>query len=255
MSGQSTEQPSTNDTENWICPSCGKENRNKRRFCWNCETTRYSPLEAATDETDKQVSKATAESAMSHRDKQAYASSDKLPVSSASPEAAPATGQSPKPSTSSIAELEGKINLDWVFIAVNISLFIFLDGPIAMIGAILLLGLNVWRLYRHKEELNLIKQQLVTQQGVSYQGKREGSCDPRQAENAIEYHTRALAVARETGDRRDEGNQLGNLGLAYRDLGQVKKAREVWKQALRIFEEIKSPHAERVRSLLESLEK
>jgi tetratricopeptide (TPR) repeat protein len=32
---------------------------------------------------------------------------------------------------------------------------------------------------------------------------------------AIEYHEQYLAIAREIGDRRDEGNALGNLGLTY----------------------------------------
>ena len=36
---------------------------------------------------------------------------------------------------------------------------------------------------------------------------------------AIEYYEKALKIAQEIGDRRGEGNQLGNLGLAYSDLG------------------------------------
>ncbi|NAS89575.1 hypothetical protein C4E24_07580, partial [ANME-1 cluster archaeon AG-394-G21] len=58
---------------------------------------------------------------------------------------------------------------------------------------------------------------------------------------AIEYYEQALAIAREIGDRRGEGNSLGNLGLAYSDLGQEEKAIEYYEQALAIGKEIKDP--------------
>ncbi|MCD4777934.1 MAG: tetratricopeptide repeat-containing protein, partial [Desulfobacterales bacterium] len=51
----------------------------------------------------------------------------------------------------------------------------------------------------------------------------------------------ALVIAKEIGDRRGEGNHLGNLGLAYSDLGQVEKAIEYYEQALLIGKEIKDP--------------
>jgi tetratricopeptide (TPR) repeat protein len=35
------------------------------------------------------------------------------------------------------------------------------------------------------------------------------------ARKAIEFYEQALAIAREIGDRRNEGAWLGNLGLAY----------------------------------------
>jgi tetratricopeptide (TPR) repeat protein len=59
-----------------------------------------------------------------------------------------------------------------------------------------------------------------------------------QVEKAIEYHEDALAIAREIGDRRTEGNVLGNLGNAYSDLGQVEKAIEYHEDALVIAREI-----------------
>ncbi|HUV02920.1 MAG TPA: tetratricopeptide repeat protein [Desulfobacteria bacterium] len=59
-----------------------------------------------------------------------------------------------------------------------------------------------------------------------------------QVEKAIEYYEQALGIAREIGDRRNEGADLGNLGLAYRDLGQVGKAIEYHQQALGIAREI-----------------
>jgi len=73
-------------------------------------------------------------------------------------------------------------------------------------------------------------------------------------EQAIEYHQQALAISREVGDRRGEGNHLDNLGIAYRDLGDITCARQCLSQALAIFEEIKSPHAEQVRRQLAELD-
>jgi len=48
----------------------------------------------------------------------------------------------------------------------------------------------------------------------------------------------AAAAAREIGDRRSEGNHLGNLGLAYRNLGEVRRAIGTFEQALAISCEI-----------------
>ncbi len=59
-----------------------------------------------------------------------------------------------------------------------------------------------------------------------------------QVERAIEQYEQALAISRESGDRRGEGNRLGNLGLAYRDLGQVERAIEYHEQSLAIAREI-----------------
>jgi tetratricopeptide (TPR) repeat protein len=50
-----------------------------------------------------------------------------------------------------------------------------------------------------------------------------------------------LVIDREIGDRRGEGADLGNLGRAYADLGQIEKARVCWQQALAIGQEIKDP--------------
>ena len=43
---------------------------------------------------------------------------------------------------------------------------------------------------------------------------------------------------REIGDRRGEGNSLGNLGIAYRQLGEERRAIEYHEQALVISREI-----------------
>jgi len=76
--------------------------------------------------------------------------------------------------------------------------------------------------------------------------------DLGQIEKAIEYYQQALAINREIGYRQGEATDLGNLGLAYRDLGQGK-ARQYLSQALAIFEEIKSPNADRIREWLRQL--
>ncbi len=55
-----------------------------------------------------------------------------------------------------------------------------------------------------------------------------------QVERALEYYEQALAISQEIGDRRNEGNWLGNLGIAYSDLGQEGRATEYYKQALAI---------------------
>ena len=61
---------------------------------------------------------------------------------------------------------------------------------------------------------------------------------------AIEYYEQALAIAREIGDRQGEGNALGNLGLAYADLGDVRRAIEFYEQALVIVRNIGDRRAE-----------
>ena len=45
-------------------------------------------------------------------------------------------------------------------------------------------------------------------------------------------------ISREIGDRRGEGTDLGNLGVAYRDLSQVDTAIQYYEQALVIGKEI-----------------
>jgi tetratricopeptide (TPR) repeat protein len=55
---------------------------------------------------------------------------------------------------------------------------------------------------------------------------------------AIEFHEQQLKIAHEIGDRRGEGNALNNLGLAYADLGKPRKAIEFYEQDLKIAREI-----------------
>jgi tetratricopeptide (TPR) repeat protein len=58
------------------------------------------------------------------------------------------------------------------------------------------------------------------------------------ARKAIDYYDQALAITREIGNRMGEGNALGCLGNAYVDLGDVGKAIEYHEQALAIAREI-----------------
>jgi len=62
-----------------------------------------------------------------------------------------------------------------------------------------------------------------------------------QVEKAIDYYEKALVIAKEISDRRGEGKHLGNLGNAYSDLGQVEKAIKYYEKALVIGKEIKDP--------------
>jgi len=59
-----------------------------------------------------------------------------------------------------------------------------------------------------------------------------------QVEKAIEYYEGALVISREIGDRSGEGADLGNLGNAYIDLEQVDKAIEYYEDALVIAREV-----------------
>ena len=68
--------------------------------------------------------------------------------------------------------------------------------------------------------------------------------DLGQMDKAIGYCERQLVITRETADRRGEGNALGNLGLAYADLGETDKAIDHYEQQLVITREIKDRRGE-----------
>lgn len=61
---------------------------------------------------------------------------------------------------------------------------------------------------------------------------------------AIEFYEQHLAIAREMGDRRGEGNALGNLGVAYHNLGEPRRAVEFYEQKLVITREIGDRYGE-----------
>ncbi|HQI86769.1 MAG TPA: tetratricopeptide repeat protein [Anaerolineae bacterium] len=64
------------------------------------------------------------------------------------------------------------------------------------------------------------------------------------ARHAIAFYEQRLVIARKIGDRRGEGNALGNLGLAYADLGDARRAIAFYEQALEIEKEIGDRRAE-----------
>ena len=55
---------------------------------------------------------------------------------------------------------------------------------------------------------------------------------------AIEFCEKHLAITREIGDRRGEGNALGNLGNAHANLGETRRAIEFFEKHLTITREI-----------------
>ncbi len=55
---------------------------------------------------------------------------------------------------------------------------------------------------------------------------------------AIDYYVEVLAIDRENGDRRAEASHLANLGLAYADLRRARRAIECHERALAIAREI-----------------
>src|ERR671932_1279481 len=61
---------------------------------------------------------------------------------------------------------------------------------------------------------------------------------------AIEYHQQCLAIAREIKDRKGEGQSLANLGVAYHALGDYAKAIKYQQQRLAIAREIGDKNGE-----------
>ena len=58
------------------------------------------------------------------------------------------------------------------------------------------------------------------------------------AARAEAHDQQALVIAREIGDRRSEAADLGNLGIIYKDQGELLKAEDHHRQALVIHREI-----------------
>ncbi len=75
--------------------------------------------------------------------------------------------------------------------------------------------------------------------------------DLGEARRAIEFYEQQLVIAREIGDRRGEGNALWNMSLALDKLGNRAQAVAYAEAALKIYEQIESPAAEKVRKQLE----
>ncbi|WP_088243909.1 tetratricopeptide repeat protein [Calothrix rhizosoleniae] len=54
----------------------------------------------------------------------------------------------------------------------------------------------------------------------------------------MDYLKQTLAISKEIGNRLGVANSLNNLGLAYRNLGDYKKAIDYHQQSLKIDKEI-----------------
>jgi tetratricopeptide (TPR) repeat protein len=68
--------------------------------------------------------------------------------------------------------------------------------------------------------------------------------DLGETRRAIQFFEQALLIDREIGDRPGEGAALGNLGLAYKNLGETRRAIQFNEQALPILREIGNRHGE-----------
>ncbi|MFZ3050616.1 MAG: tetratricopeptide repeat protein, partial [Methanothrix sp.] len=70
---------------------------------------------------------------------------------------------------------------------------------------------------------------------------------------AIEYYEQALAIAREIGDRRNEGINSWNLGLEYEKAGDIEQASDIMQLCIDFEREIGHPNAESDVRYLENL--
>ena len=78
----------------------------------------------------------------------------------------------------------------------------------------------------------------ISSQGMHLNNLGVAYADLGELRRAIEFHQQALEIARQIGDRRIEGNALGSLGNAYADLGEPHRAIEFYQQALEIDRQI-----------------
>jgi tetratricopeptide (TPR) repeat protein len=76
------------------------------------------------------------------------------------------------------------------------------------------------------------------QEGWSYNAIGYSYADLGKEVVAAGYFEKALVLARQTGDRRGEGNALGNLGIVYLNLSNVRRAIEYHEQCLGLQREM-----------------
>ena len=97
--------------------------------------------------------------------------------------------------------------------------------------------LRVWGHYRTLVELHGRIHGRITDPGLNAVHLCDlGNCHLALGEyrQAIDLYTQALAIARDTGDRRGESAALGNLGVCHRVLGEYRQASDLLTQALAI---------------------
>lgn len=63
-------------------------------------------------------------------------------------------------------------------------------------------------------------------------------------QKAIQFDMQSLFIAREIGDRKGEGQTLGNIGESHRLLGEPQRAIEFYKQAISIAREVRNLRGE-----------
>jgi tetratricopeptide (TPR) repeat protein len=114
------------------------------------------------------------------------------------------------------------------------------------------LGLCCHRLGDYRQAIDLHTQALAIARDT---GDRQleaialgglGKCDASLGNyrQAIDLHTQALAIARDIGAAQREGNQLGNLGNCHLDLGDYRQAIDLYTQALAIARDISARRLE-----------
>ena len=74
--------------------------------------------------------------------------------------------------------------------------------------------------------------------------------DLGETRRAIQFYEQTLLIHRETGDRRGEGIVLWNMSLELNELGERAQAIQHGEQALTIFEQIENPDIAQVREEL-----
>jgi tetratricopeptide (TPR) repeat protein len=75
-------------------------------------------------------------------------------------------------------------------------------------------------------------------EGVALGNLGNAYSDLGETRRAIQFHEQYLAIAREIDDRRGEGVALGNLGIAYKNLGETRRAIQFYEQRLTIAREM-----------------
>jgi len=79
--------------------------------------------------------------------------------------------------------------------------------------------------------------------------------DLGEARKAIEFYEQALVIYREIGDRRGEALGSWNLGLAYEEAEELDKAIEAMQICVDFEREIRHPDAEKHAAKLEEIRK
>nr|WP_321496575.1 tetratricopeptide repeat protein [uncultured Methanolobus sp.] len=110
----------------------------------------------------------------------------------------------------------------------------------SQLGIIELLRDHYFEAIKYFEQALVINREIDDQQG---EGNNLGNLGVAYnnlgyIKKAIDYYEQALVIARKIDDQQGEGNNLGNLGLAYSNLGEANKSIDYYEQALAISRKI-----------------